>query len=273
MITEEIPLYLQGNYEPNSVKYWESTDDKKKFTKFLNDEKSRHLLKINDYDENTIIEYRSNNYRFRGNDIKTNIDSLVVLGCSYTEGIGLNFEHTFGYICAEKLGLYYINLGKGATGPITSFLIAEYWIPIIKPKYVLYLEPSGSRIETITKDNDIIVLDTGLRGKKHSEAWCENFVKLWTANDENYRINAKRSELAIRYICEKNNSKFFQHTCVFDKDSDLDLDFEKRELINSRLFEINGEGEKFCDLARDLCHWGKHTQQYIANKFLNQIYK
>jgi len=269
---EEIPNYLQGNYKPNSLEYWESTDNQKNFKKFFKDEKTRQLLKINDYDENTIIEYRGNNYRFRGNDIKTNLDSLVVLGCSFTEGLGLNFEHTFGYLCAEELGLYYINLGKGATGPITSFMLAEYWIPIIKPKYVLYLEPFGSRLETIKKDKDIIVLDTTLGGKR-SEAFCPNFVKLWSANDENFRVNAKRSELAIKYICEKNNAKFFMQTAVFDQDSDLDIDTEKRELINSRQFKIDGEDKCFCDFARDLVHWGKHTQRYWANKFLKQIYK
>lgn len=269
---EEIPYYLQGNHQRNSLEYWTSTDNQNNFRRFLKHEKTRELLKFNDYDENTIIEYRGNNYKFRGNDIKTNLDSLVVLGCSFTEGIGLNFEHTFGYICAEELGLYYINLGKGATGPITSFMLAEYWIPVIKPKYVLYLEPYKERFETTKNDTDIVVLDTKWGGKR-SEAWCPNFVRLWSANDENFRVNAKRSELSIRYICEKNNAKFFMQTARFDINSDLDNDLEKRELRNLGLFSLNGKNKKFCDFARDLAHSGKHTHRYWANKFLQQIYK
>jgi len=270
---EEIPYYLQGNYQPNSLEYWQSTDNQNNFRRFLKHKKTRELLKFNDYDENTIIEYRGNNYRFRGNDIKTNLDSLVVLGCSFTEGIGLNFEHTFGYICAEELGLYYINLGKGATGPITSFMLAEYWIPVIKPKYVLYLEPFKARFETTTEEMSITCLDIMWKGKKNSKAFCRDFVKLWSANDENFRVNAKRSELAIRYICEKNNAKFFMQTSTFDINSDHDLDPEKRELYNSRLVNINGNDKEFYDLARDLAHSGKHTHRYWANKFLQQIYK
>ena len=71
----------------------------------------------------------------------------MVIGCSLTFGTGLNYNQTWPYYVAKELGLDCINLGQPGTGINASYRAAKMWVPIIKPKAVMWYVPDPHRRE------------------------------------------------------------------------------------------------------------------------------
>jgi hypothetical protein len=68
-----------------------------------------------DSDNSNLVKYEFNDYGYRSPyDYKSllDVDKIVCIGCSFTEGIGLDIEETWPYLLSQHIGLPYINLGK-----------------------------------------------------------------------------------------------------------------------------------------------------------------
>lgn len=95
------------------------------------------------------ISYKRNSWGHRCKDIKDLDKSnyILTLGCSYTEGIGLEQEKTYTHVLAEKLNCDYYNLGLGGSGVDTVLHNLTMWLTNIanKPKLVIIQYPEWYR--------------------------------------------------------------------------------------------------------------------------------
>ena len=101
------------------------------------------------YYRNVAISYKRNSWGHRCKDIK-DLDKnnyILTIGCSFTEGIGLEQEKTYTHVLAEKLNCDYYNLGLGGSGIDAVLHNLTMWLTNIldKPKLVIIQYPYWDR--------------------------------------------------------------------------------------------------------------------------------
>ena len=103
------------------------------------------------------VNYVRNSYGHRCKEL-ADLDLnnyILYVGCSYTEGIGLELEKTYPYLVSNDLDTDYYNLGLGATGvDIMSYNLIQ-WNNLVKtePKALVIQWPSVARYSAINKNN------------------------------------------------------------------------------------------------------------------------
>lgn len=101
-------------------------------------------------DESSLHTYTYNEDGYRGDSIKSNIDLLAV-GCSHTEGIGVNDNETWPFYTAQLLGIKHINAGfTGRSNDYISRTVLEL-IPKYNPKIVAVMYTYPHRREYWTE--------------------------------------------------------------------------------------------------------------------------
>lgn len=225
--------------------YWLSIGD----TEEHYDANKKQLLDLGWTKENIIYEY--NDAGFRSEEFYGDDSCGMFVGCSFTYGMGLNLESTWGHIVARKLGLRYCSVAKAGYSNDACFREVREWISVIKPEKVFMLAPPSHRFETKISENRIeqfqIQNILNPPDSKPAEYYdCAPYAKIWCSFEDNYIINREKNFLAIKQIC-----------------ADADIPFY---YLQSESFPyIKG------DFARDLQHPGKIWQQNIANEFLKMV--
>lgn len=125
---------LIGVSDAGKTLYYSGSDSKKLF---LSNQKE---MPIDWYYRNKEITYRYNKHGHRCKEINDLDFSnyTLFLGDSFTEGVGLELEHTYAYLTANNLNTDYYNLGLGGTG--LDYLIHNLivWLSKYpKPKYIV----------------------------------------------------------------------------------------------------------------------------------------
>lgn len=191
-----------------------------------------------------IFNYKFNRQGFRSQELDTG-KPLLVLGCSYTMGVGLPLEYTWPHIVAEKLNFDYYNLSVGSCSNDTTFKLATHYVPSLRPKVVIVLSPEVEHIELIDRNNKEVKRFFPRAIKEKPLDHDMAFYKRWINDPINGHLNREKNQLAIKQICESNNIK-----CVILDHMEL-----RRDL----------------DLARDLQHPGILAQQELSDKILSQV--
>ena len=231
----------QYSHFKNKELPWLISDHKFKYDENL--EKNRDQLeKYNWIDR--YFTYKFNSHGFRSEEFSCD-DSIMFFGCSHTVGIGLPLEDTWAYQIAQSVNLKRFNLSIGATGPDTAFRLANHYIPQIKPKIVVYVEPPPGRFALVSADNNIYDFNF-FNGIVYSPlSQFKNFYEHWISLEENLEIHSLKHKLAIQALCQQYNIKF-----VF-AESDTEMEV--------------------LDYARDLSHSGIESNKYFAEIILNRI--
>lgn len=222
--------------------YWAGNDDKELYNRNI---KTRYDdMKSNGWvDSESAILYKFNNWGFRSEDFKST-GGIMFLGCSHVVGIGLAEQDTFSHIVSNKLGLDLYRMGVGGGSNDSSFRIADYWIPRLKPKYVVMVLTYSWRLELLTADR-VYNINTGHSTEYTNSAYYKTFI----CTSENGDLLKKKNCYAVQQICSMHNSKFL----ALDADSNLFRTAERQ------------------DKARDLAHIGKQGNLYLANVILDMI--
>lgn len=190
------------------------------------------------------VTYQINSNGFRSNEFVTG-NWLAAVGCSFTFGVGVPVEHTWSRIIADRLGLECANLGKPGGSPDTCFRMCHYWLPILKPKFLIYLEPPPARFELL---NNHVKVDKDC-GLYYSNVSTVNEKKYnlyiqWSRNFLNFELNYRKNKLAIQAMCDSLDIQMFSYNVYKD-------------------LEVDG-------LARDLRHSGINANLAFANKVYNE---
>ena len=229
------PHYKWANTEIS----WLPLDSRDTFLSNMKNQSSREKLISMGWTE-TSITYKFNEQGFRSDPFQG--EGAVFLGCSFTQGIGIDWERTWSYLVARKLGLKCWNLGIGGSSNDTAFRLAYHWIPILKPKFVFYLPTVEYRFEFIT--------ETTLLQFLPSKVYVGNdgyFYDRWLSVRDNSRLNYLKNVAAIKHICNENSIP-----CITVE--------RKNRFHNPHM-----------DLGRDLLHNGPTWNKDIAGEMLSQL--
>jgi hypothetical protein len=176
----------------------------------------------------TDFNYKFNSYGFRSDEFVDSADlSILFLGCSFTEGIGLPLEHTWTHQLLNHIkqipkyqnkNIPFMSLALGGTGLDTAARNVLLHIDKIKPKYIFLLLPSVYR-------RDIILTRAGQYSIVY---WTPNFDSIEARGIEKMLIDDRavmqqtlQNLLAIDFAASKYNATVFllqESPCNFVND-------------------------------------------------------
>lgn len=114
------------------------------------DSRANQSLTRSGSDTSDLNTYTYNEDGYRGDSVKENIDLLAV-GCSHTEGIGVNDNETWPFYTAELLGVKHINAGfTGRSNDYISRTVLEL-VSKYRPKIVAVMYTYPHRREYWTE--------------------------------------------------------------------------------------------------------------------------
>lgn len=196
------------------------------------------------------IFYNYNNLGHRCDNLeKINLENYILfIGCSHTEGVGLNTVETYPYLTSLKLDTSYYNLSLTASGLDVAFYNMFMWIKTHKkPKFIVLQYPDSTRFSTmLTHTNNIVPYGSWTEIEGHS--------KLFVNANEQGLIN-------------------FRNECIYNLiDSISDIPIIKLAFgsikTDSQCIRI-----KPIDFASDNLHYGPVTHmncaQLIVDKYIN----
>jgi len=198
------------------------------------------LFKQEPYEEEweSGITARVNEYGYRSDNFDGDENGFMFLGCSLTEGWGLEEHETWPWIVGKHFDVKVWNLGQGASGDDVCFMNAIRWIPKLKPKVVCMLIPTAGRFKFFDYD-----------GKIHKEFFTWKLPRKpkfpWLFNSKLLYLSTLKNLMGIKLICDEYNIPFIMESSI-----------NKLE---------------FPDRARDNEHPGPKWQKGIADYFIIEI--
>jgi len=229
--------------EPNRVSKWSFGDNEVSF------EKNRQTMPIDWYYNNVEIIYRYNSNGHRSKEIsELDLDNYILcLGCSHTEGVGMEEDKIYPALLAKKLNCDYYNMGIGATGMDVVMHNLVVWFKTIpkKPKAVIIQTPTFTRV--LTGNHPEHLKPTG-----------------WWSEDEDY---GKFVNLGIdlEYFEAK---RLLTHSLI---KTVVDVPTVYFSIHNTMLMDSNTIIEKIVDHARDLGHPGIQSHENFAEAMHNHL--
>lgn len=236
-LENEIPVHFNTVYA-NSTVYFKGLDNKEQWLKNNSNPKYNNFFTENGWDREDSITYQFNSHGFRDSEF-TEESSILALGCSFTEGIGLTAEQVWPKLLEKQLGIKVWNLGIGGSSLDTAFRMLTYYINKLNISTVFLLEPPMHRMELITEPYPISYTPGDINPN--------DYYKQWLLDDRNAYFNSLKNILAMRQLCNDKNIKFFNAPAAM-------------------------LGESSTDRARDLEHHGPMCQKHLADYFINKYY-
>lgn len=228
------------------------------------------------------FNYVFNNTGFRCDDFNNNIDKKILYaGCSFTEGIGLPLEHTWGYQFNEKLfgaGAPYFSVALG--GDSIAGQIRKIIVLInsgFNPDLVLINFPNKCRDEILYIDKDN-VNSTYLYLNAHSyyDEITEKMYHAWNTRPISY-IN-KYTEMLLLLLdlfCKSKNIPYFVSSWNKDTSDSLKTFYVSHQMsdnfmhiwmmIDSHCVSLPVDRRPFKQTtARDYLHFGPNSHYNYA---------
>lgn len=197
--------------------------------------------------------YKFNSHGFRCHEFQDN--SILFLGCSVTQGIGIPIEFSFPEIISKQLNLPCSNLGLERTSANTAFRLAYHFLPKLKPKICVASLIYPHRLELLLTDRAIhFIPNHKFQDKDNfSTAYYVDYYNKWITTSENFELNYLKNVLAIHQLCEDYNIKFINLA-----------DLMPKQKIGPMVQDKNSQG-------RDLVHPGIDTHEKIARTILTHL--
>ena len=246
--------YGQSWYSLNGMKsrvvQWCPADHEQRFDANMADPAQRALLEENGWTRDN-VSYTFNKHGFRSEEFTFEpSDSVLFLGCSHTVGIGVDLESSWAYKVASSLGLRRYNLAVGASSADTCFRLAHYWIPRLRPKYVMMLTPNAARLEII-EDRDILQLIPQmleLSQKIYVMDLVDKFYKPWLSHPANAEMNRLKNVMGVQTICNSIGVPLVEIP--------IDDMYDPTMVLTK---------------ARDLMHPGREWNEHVTQTFLKKL--
>lgn len=220
----------------NKITNWSGSDQRDVWEQNLKDPQRRKHLEEHNWLNEDAITYSYNDHGFREQQFDTT-PGYLALGCSFTEGVGLNLHQVWPKILEEKIQTKIWNLGIGGASSDTCFRILDYYLNNLNVIGVFFLQPPPDRFELHTPSWIKCYMPMMSYGLED-----EIIFKSWITDERNSDINVKKNLLAMEKLCDNQGIKLISRQCS--------------ELFSGRI----------C-LARDMLHHGEYNQQQLAEKF------
>lgn len=233
------PLPLEKDYINQTLNWFPSdTEEIWLYHLYEKKDKTPYQEKILDYYKKHPVSYRLNNFGYRTDYDFVEGDTVnVFLGCSWTFGIGVNFEDTWVYKVNEDYNLPIVNLGIGGSSINTAYRQLYYFKDYFKIKNIFHFQPKYCRFEYFynKKVRQFIIDDDPRKGHPvFSEEYLTNVIM----NDATIKYNYQVHLDAIQNVANSINCNYY-----------------------------NIDEVKVVDYGRDLGHFGPKTHSLLASKF------
>jgi hypothetical protein len=194
-----------------SLKFWKPKTFEISSHQFNLSERINKSYSTSGSDNTGICTYSYNELGFRGDSIKKEGFKIMSLGCSMTEGVGVNYEHTWPTIFSSLIDNG-VNMNFGTGGRSNDFIsrcLISYF-DLIKPDLVLIMYTEHHRREYYTENGGVEPF--------HVKRWgyfekSENADEIYNShitlsNVEQDFQNWYKNHLLIRYFLKSKNCNF-----------------------------------------------------------------
>jgi hypothetical protein len=248
------------------LKYWTSDGFEISSFKYSLKERVNKSYTTSGNDNTNLCTYTYNELGFRGDSVKKEGFKVMSLGCSITEGVGVNDNETWpAQFCSHIENGVNLNFGTGGRSNdfICRCLMSYY--DLIKPDLVLIMYTSPQRREIYTNEGGIEpYMPTNAWGhlKETEEGQIIQSSMDLLQNDNEDFVNWHKNHLLIKYFLETKKCNWLWNGWMG---------------VNKEYSEFNrfdgGYGGRFIDLGVDGQHPGpKHNVKYLIELY-NYIYK
>jgi hypothetical protein len=176
---------------------WLPTDTKENYDRMTQDLAHCEYFAQKGWDQPGAITYRINSNGFRSKEFVPGT-CLLALGCSYSMGIGLPESAIWPTLVGNSLSLDVYNLSWPGASADTCFMLAQYWIPVLQPRLVVFTAPPQHRLDLLDDHEHT----TYMPGQELSQ---NEFIQKWFTVDRNAELNNARNKYAIRGLCVEHN--------------------------------------------------------------------
>jgi hypothetical protein len=139
-----------------ALKYWNPEEFEISSYRYPLKERANRTYTTSGSDNTNLCTYRYNELGFRGDSIKKEGFKVMSLGCSITEGVGVNDDETWPAQFCKKIENS-VNFNFGTGGRSNDFIcrcLMSYY-DLIKPDLVLIMYTFPHRREIYTEGNEI----------------------------------------------------------------------------------------------------------------------
>lgn len=241
------PAHLGRIFASQTLK-WYPSDTEELYQQNLADPKQRADLERFGWID-ADITYNINSHGFRAEEFDQR-QNFVTLGCSLAQGTGLPVHQSWSAQVAQEFGIHNWNLGVPGSSADSCYRIAQYYLPILKPDFVVMLEPEPSRLEIFQEDKINPYVFRAKNKTPETKTWLDSkWMKTWLTDQRNLDLHAEKNACSIAYICAQ-----------------LGIDFYF--FANRSLFDVLNPYPNF---ARDLQHPGTVVSGLFAQKVIDGI--
>lgn len=189
-----------------SLKYWNKNTFDVTGSKWQLSERKNKSYTTSGSDNSGKNIYTYNQLGFRGDTLPLKGKKLMTVGCSHTEGVGVNNDETWPFYLSRKLGYSHINFGyTGRSNDYIARCIHTY-IDEINPDLVCIMYTYTSRREFYTNENLVEPFHQnpwGWFADKNNKKYFNAKLELSNSNED--FINWYKNHLLITYYlqCKK----------------------------------------------------------------------
>ncbi len=227
------------------------------------------------YYATTEVSYKSNSlgYRTENLDYFKDKDFVLVMGCSHTEGIGMNVNEIWHKEIEKEFGFEILNAGFGGTGPdvqmINSYLFLKN--SNLKPKAVVIQWPNLSRF--MFKGDELkrpLLPNLQLRfDQNDSNTFFQKFLSeqrilnsfyKWWLYDNNDINNSWIFIIATRLMWQLAGIPYYDFTMEYDVYS------PDHEQLDNLFYQTQNR-----DRARDQLHYGPQYNEELGKLVCDKL--
>jgi hypothetical protein len=257
--------------ESNPLKFWTADGFEISSYKWGISERINSTYNYSGSDNTGKCSYTYNELGFRGDSIHKNGFKIMSIGCSNTEGVGVNYHDTWPAEFSKYIPNS-VNQNFGTGGRSNDFIsrcLLTYY-DLIKPDLVLIMYTSPQRREIYTKHNTIepFIPSASWGYVKETEDGVriqQNLVEL--QNDNEDIINWYKNHNLIKYFLESKKCNW-----IWNGWMNIPKDYQEFN-------RFDGNYSSFSDFGSDGVHPGpNHNRRYsknlinhISQKFSNYI--
>lgn len=194
------------------LRYWTSTDFEISSYKWHLSERKNKTYTTSGSDNSGLCTYTYNELGFRGDSINTKGFKVMSLGCSLTEGVGVNDNETWpAQFCSHIHNSVNFNFGVGGRSNdfIVRCLLSYY--DLIKPDLVLIMYTYSTRKEYYTQLGGVepyIPAQSWGFLEETPEGRATQYLKDRLQNDNEDFINWYKNHLLITNFLENKKTPF-----------------------------------------------------------------
>ncbi len=239
------------------MKYWTPETFEVSSYKWSINERKNKSYTTSGSDNSGECIYTYNSLGFRGDEPTKEGFKVMSIGCSHTEGVGLNNNETWSHQLCELIDGVDLNFGFGGRSNDYVARCLLTYFDMVKPDLVLIMYPNQDRREYYTDGGGIEPFAYNPWGHLVETEEGKGIYSglMLTANSESNYINWYKNHLLIKYFLESKQCKWVWNGAH----------------LFSGLNEYNrfdGDYRNFIDYGSDGNHSGpKHNKQYAINLY------